>query len=92
MRSRRRSCIGSHAVSAGPRITAFGATGRVGVPLVQRALDRGHEAAAFTRSPERPGVGRRLTIVTADRSHDSLYDLKLAVCLFIVDFWTRIRE
>jgi len=33
------------------RIAVFGATGRTGRPLVDRALDRGHEVVAFVRNP-----------------------------------------
>ena len=33
------------------RIAVFGATGRTGRPLVEQALDRGHEVVAFVRDP-----------------------------------------
>jgi putative NADH-flavin reductase len=33
------------------QIAVFGATGRTGVPLVEQALDRGHEVVAFVRDP-----------------------------------------
>jgi putative NADH-flavin reductase len=35
------------------RITVLGASGRTGVPLVEQALDRGHEVVAFVRSRDR---------------------------------------
>ncbi|WP_436928117.1 NAD(P)-dependent oxidoreductase [Halosimplex amylolyticum] len=33
------------------RITVFGATGRTGQPVVEQALERGHEVVAFVRDP-----------------------------------------
>ena len=33
------------------QLAVFGATGRTGRPLVQQALDRGHDVVAFARSP-----------------------------------------
>jgi len=33
------------------KITVFGATGRTGLPLVQQALDAGHEVVALVRNP-----------------------------------------
>ncbi|TKX84333.1 NmrA family protein, partial [Halorubrum sp. SS5] len=33
------------------RIAVFGASGRTGRPLVEQALDRGHEVVAFVRDP-----------------------------------------
>jgi putative NADH-flavin reductase len=48
-------------------ITVFGATGRTGVPLVRRALDRGHSVVAFARSPGKlPIENPDLTIVEGD--------------------------
>lgn len=49
------------------RIAVFGATGRTGVPLVEQALDRGHEVVAFARSPETVAVTHdALTVVGGD--------------------------
>ena len=52
------------------KIVVFGATGRTGVPLCERALSRGHEVVAHVRSPEKlPTKLRemeRLTLVTGD--------------------------
>ena len=49
------------------RIAVFGATGRTGVPLVEQALDRGHEVVAFARSPETVAVTHdALTVVEGD--------------------------
>ncbi len=35
------------------KLAIFGASGRTGIPLVQQALDEGHEVVAFVRSPEK---------------------------------------
>ena len=35
------------------KIAVFGATGRTGVPLCQQTLDRGHDAVAHARSPDK---------------------------------------
>jgi putative NADH-flavin reductase len=35
------------------RIAVFGATGRTGQPLIEQALERGHEVVAFVRDPTR---------------------------------------
>jgi putative NADH-flavin reductase len=49
------------------RIAVFGATGRTGVPLVEQALERGHEVVAFVRSPGKLGVENPdLTVVEGD--------------------------
>lgn len=49
------------------RLTVFGATGRTGVPLVQQALDRGHEVVAFVRSPGKLTIeDSTLTVVEGD--------------------------
>lgn len=53
----------------GVRLTILGSTGRTGLPLVDRALDAGHDVVAFTRSPTKLGDRRgheRLTIVEGD--------------------------
>lgn len=48
-------------------LTIFGATGRTGIPLVQQALDAGHEVVAFVRTPSKmPIVNDRLTLVQGD--------------------------
>ncbi|MFC5368350.1 NAD(P)-dependent oxidoreductase [Salinirubrum litoreum] len=39
--------------SASRRIAVFGASGRTGLPLVERALDHGHTVVAFVRDAER---------------------------------------
>ncbi|MFB6136513.1 MAG: NAD(P)-dependent oxidoreductase [Halobacteriaceae archaeon] len=44
------------------RLAVFGASGRTGVPLVEQAVERGHEVVAFVRSAERP--------LAALRDHD----------------------
>lgn len=44
------------------RTTVFGATGRTGRPLVERALERGHEAVALVRDP----TGLRSTVRNDD--------------------------
>jgi putative NADH-flavin reductase len=52
------------------RIVVFGASGRTGVPLVEQALDRGHEVVAFVRSRERLPADLRdaagVTVVEGD--------------------------
>jgi putative NADH-flavin reductase len=52
------------------RIAVFGATGRTGRPLVEQALDRGHEVVAFVRDPTSlPASVRdddRVTVVEGD--------------------------
>jgi putative NADH-flavin reductase len=45
------------------RIAVFGATGRTGRPLLEQALDRGHEVVAFVRDPD----GLPVTILDDDR-------------------------
>lgn len=44
------------------QIAVFGATGRTGQPLLQQAVDRGHEVVAFVRNPNR--------LAAAFRDHD----------------------
>ena len=48
------------------RIVVFGATGRTGRPLVEQALERGHDVAAFVRTPGRLEAHPRLTEVQGD--------------------------
>jgi putative NADH-flavin reductase len=52
------------------RIVVLGASGRTGVPLVEQALDRGHEVVAFVRAREKlPAVLREadgVTVVEGD--------------------------
>lgn len=49
------------------RIVIFGAAGRTGIPLVQQALDAGHEVVAFARTPSKlPVQGERLSVVQGD--------------------------
>lgn len=49
------------------KLVIFGASGRTGIPLVQQALDAGHEVVAFVRNPSRmPVQHERLTIVQGD--------------------------
>lgn len=49
------------------KIVVFGATGQTGIPLVQQALDAGHEVVAFVRTPSKmPMQHERLTLVQGD--------------------------
>jgi putative NADH-flavin reductase len=50
------------------KLLIFGATGSVGLPLVQQALEQGHIVTAFTRSPEKLSdmAHSRLTIFKGD--------------------------
>ena len=48
------------------RITVFGATGRTGEPLVERAVERGHEVVAFARSPQDVETREGVTVVEGD--------------------------
>ncbi len=49
------------------RILVFGASGRVGRPLVEQALEAGHEVTAFVRDPARlPVEHGRLRVVKGD--------------------------
>ena len=38
------------------KIVIFGATGRTGIPLVQKALDTGHQVVAFVRNPAKLSI------------------------------------
>ena len=49
------------------RLAVFGATGRIGHPLVELALADGHEVTAYARAPERVGIPhRQLRLVGGD--------------------------
>jgi len=48
------------------RITVFGATGRTGEPLVEQAVERGHEVVAFARSPGDVEAREGVTVVEGD--------------------------
>ncbi len=49
------------------RILIFGASGRTGRPLVEQALERGHEVTAFVRDPVRLALEHgRLRVVSGD--------------------------
>ena len=54
------------AVVKAMRITVFGATGRTGEPLVERAVERGHEVVAFARSPQDVETREGVTVVEGD--------------------------
>ena len=49
------------------RVVIFGATGRIGRPLLAEALKRGHEVVAFARDPGKLNLEHeRLTVVAGD--------------------------
>lgn len=49
------------------KIVVFGATGRTGIPLVQQALDAGHEVVGFARTPSKMPIQHdRLTLIAGD--------------------------
>lgn len=49
------------------KLLVFGSTGRTGIPLVQQALEEGHEVRAFLRDPARmPIRHERLELVSGD--------------------------
>ena len=49
------------------KLTIFGAAGRTGIPLVQQALDAGHDVVALVRTPSKlPIKNERLTVVQGD--------------------------
>jgi putative NADH-flavin reductase len=59
-------------------ITVFGATGRTGIPLVQQALDAGHEVVAFVRTPSKMPIRHAcLTLVEGDVMNPA--DVKKAI-------------
>lgn len=52
------------------KVAIFGAAGRTGMPLVQQALEEGHEVVALVRTPSKLSIGnQRLTIVQGDVTH-----------------------
>ncbi len=51
------------------KIAIFGASGRTGIPLVQQALDGGHEVVAFVRSPEKLADQLDAAYTNHDRLH-----------------------
>lgn len=60
------------------RLTVFGASGRTGRPLVQQALDAGHDVVAFVRDPAKlPLQHERLKVVQGDVT--KLVDVEPAV-------------
>ncbi|MDN5516128.1 MAG: NAD(P)H-binding protein, partial [Pseudomonas sp.] len=52
------------------KIALIGATGYVGAPLLQEALNRGHQVTALVRHPQKLSAHPQLTAVEAD-VHDS---------------------
>jgi putative NADH-flavin reductase len=49
------------------KIVVFGATGRTGLPLIQQALDAGHQVVGFVRSPDKMTLSHEhLTLVQGD--------------------------
>ncbi len=49
------------------KLAIFGATGRTGVPLVQQALDAGHEVVALVRNPAKMTIkNARLSLIQGD--------------------------
>ena len=49
------------------KLTIFGAAGRTGIPLVQQALDTGHDVVALVRTPSKLSIkNERLTVVQGD--------------------------
>lgn len=53
------------------RLALFGATGRTGRLVVERALAAGHELIALARAPERLAPAERLTVVVGDATDPS---------------------
>ncbi|MFW6317495.1 MAG: NAD(P)-dependent oxidoreductase [Halorubrum sp.] len=64
------------------RILVLGATGRTGRPLVEQALERGHEVVAFARDPASlPTTIRddeRVTVVAGDATDGDAVDRAVA--------------
>lgn len=49
------------------KLAIFGAAGRTGIPLLQQALEEGHEVVALVRTPSKLSIGnQRLTVVQGD--------------------------
>lgn len=49
------------------KIAVFGGTGRTGIPLLEKALDRGFEIKALVRSPSKlTSTGQKLEIIKGD--------------------------
>jgi putative NADH-flavin reductase len=51
------------------KLVILGATGRTGKPLVEQALERGHEVAAVVRNPRQIAHADNLSIVQADATN-----------------------
>ena len=52
------------------KLAIFGAAGRTGIPLVEQALEKGHEVVALVRTPSKLSIGnQRLTVVQGDVTH-----------------------
>jgi nucleoside-diphosphate-sugar epimerase len=61
------------------KVTIFGATGRTGQHLLDRALERGHEVIAFTRSPEKLETeDENLSVVEGDVRDEDRVDRAIA--------------
>ena len=49
------------------KLAIFGAAGRTGIPLVQQALEEGHDVVALVRTPSKLSIqNERLTVVQGD--------------------------
>ncbi len=61
------------------KLAVFGATGRTGRPLVEQALERGHEVVAFVRDPSKLGVDHgRLAVTEGDVTDPAAVDRAVA--------------
>lgn len=60
------------------KIAIFGATGKVGMPLVDLALDRGHDVTAFVRDPQKLEI-RHLNLDVIQGDVHDLQAVKRAV-------------
>lgn len=57
----------------------FGATGRTGIPLVEQALEGGHQVKAFVRTPSRMKIDHRnLELVRGDVTDADAVDRAIA--------------